>query len=263
MTPLFFGTSQRRLFGLYLPPRRRVPAPKSIVLCHPWGQEYLRAHRSMRQLGNLLAAAGHHVFRFDYFGTGDSAGDMVDADLAGWERDIEMAMQELMDTSGATRVSLAGLRLGSTLAARVAARHKREVDMLAMWDPLVSGPEHLAELIHDERKHARKAGAFLPRPEAEGGGHEVRGFPLTSQMENDIRGLDLVQLVPSLPARSVVVTSTPLESHAALRAALAQRPDGEAAFERIDSLCAWQNHQNLGAGAIPARLLERLVSLLS
>ncbi len=48
--------------------------PKSIVLCHPWGQEYLRAHRSMRQLGNLLAAAGHHVFRLDYFGTGDSGG---------------------------------------------------------------------------------------------------------------------------------------------------------------------------------------------
>ncbi len=135
--------------------------------------------------------------------------------------------------------------------------------MLAMRDPLVSGPEHLAELIQDECRRSAKEGTFLARPELEGGGHEVRGFPPTTQMENDIRGPDLVQLVPSRPARSVAVTSTPLESHARLRAALAERPGGEAAFEHIASLCAWQNHQNLGAGAIPARLLERLVSLLS
>ncbi len=107
-TPLFFGTSQRRLFGLYIPPRRRVPAPKSIVLCHPWGQEYLRAQRSMRQLGQSARCRRPPRVSVRLLRHGDSAGDMVDADLAGWERDIEMATQELRDTSGATRVSLAG-----------------------------------------------------------------------------------------------------------------------------------------------------------
>lgn len=263
MTPLFFGTSARRLFGLYTPPRTRVSGARSFVLCHPWGQEYLRAHRSMRQLGNLLSGAGHHVLKFDYFGTGDSAGDMVDADLKGWEQDIETAMQELMDTSQTPRVSLVGLRLGASLAARVAARRRREVDALGLWDPVVSGAEHLQELMLDESRHQRRGGCYQSRPAEHGGGHEIRGFPLTDRLERGMREIDLPALVPTLPARTFVVTSNALPSHAGLRTTLASRPGGDAAFEQIDSPAAWLNHQNLGAGAIPVKLLERLVRLIA
>ena len=69
-----------------------------------------------------LAAQGWHVLRFDYFGTGDSAGEFDEADLTGWEADIEQALDELLDMAGARKVALVGLRLGATLAARVAAR---------------------------------------------------------------------------------------------------------------------------------------------
>src|SRR3954451_13983708 len=76
MTPLFFGSRARRLFGIYEPGRSGSRVPRAAVLCHPWGQEYIRAHRSMRRLANMLSATGRDTLRFDYFGTGDSAGDM-------------------------------------------------------------------------------------------------------------------------------------------------------------------------------------------
>ena len=83
MTPLYFGERTRRLFGVYTPAHAAGRPARGVVLCHPWGQEYLHAHRSLRKLGDLLAAAGFDVLRFDYFGTGDSAGDLPEASLAG------------------------------------------------------------------------------------------------------------------------------------------------------------------------------------
>jgi pimeloyl-ACP methyl ester carboxylesterase len=263
MTPLFFGTNARRLFGLYTPASGRVAGARSIVLCYPWGQEYLRAHRSMRQLANLLSAAGNHVFRFDYFGTGDSAGEMQDADLAGWEQDIETAMQELMDTTGATKVSLAGLRIGGTLAARVAIRKPRLVDSLVLWDPVIAGEEHLSELTHSEAQQPRGGRNNLPRPAERGGGHEVLGFPLTQRLQDGIRAIDLTALAPSLPARTLVVSSHDVPSHAGFREALARHPGGAVPFEHVDSLYAWLQYQDLGAGAIPTSVLDRIVRFYS
>ena len=74
MNPFFFGSSERPLYGVHHPPRERGPRESGVVLCYPMGQEYMRSHRAFRQLANLLTRKGHHVFRFDYFATGDSSG---------------------------------------------------------------------------------------------------------------------------------------------------------------------------------------------
>ena len=95
MTPFYFGDRRRRLFGIYEPAVLKSVGKRAAVLCYPWGAEYVHAHRTMRQLAVRLSAAGIDTLRFDFFGTGDSAGEMVDADLAGWETDIELAIEEL------------------------------------------------------------------------------------------------------------------------------------------------------------------------
>ncbi len=100
MIPVHFGSSERKLLGLYSPPRAVASGERAVVLCHPWGQEYLRAHRSMRQLASMLAGSGYHAFRFDYYGTGDSFGDSADGDLSGWMADIESAIHELQRHGG-------------------------------------------------------------------------------------------------------------------------------------------------------------------
>lgn len=81
---------------------------------------------------------GFHTLRFDYYGTGDSAGTEAELDLAGCETDVESAMEALADIAGATRVTLIGLRAGANIAARVAARRDAKVEALVLWDPLPS-----------------------------------------------------------------------------------------------------------------------------
>jgi pimeloyl-ACP methyl ester carboxylesterase len=217
-------------------------------MCAPLGQEYLRAHRSMKHLADLLARAGINVLRFDYFGTGDSAGEMLDGDLAGWEADIETAIEELKDMSTAPRVGLVGLRLGATLAARVAAR-RDDVGPLVLWDPLVTGTHYLDELMtvedHPEVYTKRR------KPLVEPGRREVLGFVLSDELAAELRDIDLHAAVLSAPANTHILVSQPLPSHLGLRAL---RP-----VEVIAASPAWLENANTGVGAIPVTLLRKVV----
>lgn len=247
MNPFFFGSGQRRLFGLYTPSRVAGAGARAVVLCHPWGNEYLGAHRSMRHLAKMLSGAGFHVLRFDYFGTGDSAGDMRQADLQGWQGDIEMAIEELRDTTGVARVGLAGLRLGATLAAGVAARRPKEVDALALWDPIASGSDYLRELRNG-----------VPAPATGGGDEEIGGFPLTRAMAGELQGIDLAAPAAAVAARTLVVVSTEGDACAALRARLDGRfPALE--VEQIISAPAWVENVSFQTGEVPVKLLQRIV----
>src|SRR5687768_16729988 len=115
MNPFYFGSSQRPLYGVYHPSKGRTARPVGVVLCYPLGQEYMRAHRAFRQLATLLTKNGFPVLRFDYAGTGDSAGDGSAGSVATWVEDIGAAIDELKDTAGVSRVSLVGLRAGGAL----------------------------------------------------------------------------------------------------------------------------------------------------
>jgi len=236
MNPFFFGTRQRRLFGVYSPARASAAGSgsKAVLLCPPWGQEYLRAHRAMKQLATLLNQGGVHVLRFDYFGTGDSAGEMLDASLAGWQADIETAIDELKDTTDAARVGLVGLRLGGTLAAGIAARRRKDVDSLVLWDPVVSGEAHLKELLNEAP----------PRAAEKGSGHEVMGFALGEAMAAELRGLVLP--AAELPARTLVVRSTAGEAV------------GSVPVEQVEGQPAWLEDHHSGAGAVPVKVLQRI-----
>lgn len=261
MTPLLFGTSARRLFGIYEPAHGAGHVQRAVVLCQPWGQEYLRAHRSMRRLANMLATAGCHTLRFDYFGTGDSAGEMHEADLAGWEKDLEWAIDEIKDTSGAAKVALVGLRLGATLATRVAARRAKDVHALVLWDPVVRGEDFLDEVLALETAIASAEPEV--RPDVLGGGHEVLGFPVTAAMAAQLKSLDILALTNGLPDRTLTLVSQPGPSHEALASSLASRSAGSLPLEILSGLPAWLEDRHTGAGAIPVNALQRITRWLA
>lgn len=137
MNLLSLGTAQRRLFAIH-EPAAPTPRTRAAVLCPPLGTEYTYAHRAMRQLAHRLTVAGFHTLRFDYYGTGDSAGNESEVNPAGCQEDVESAMEGLADIAGTSRVTLIGLRAGANIAAQVAARRGADLETLVLWDPLVS-----------------------------------------------------------------------------------------------------------------------------
>ncbi|MGB5325788.1 MAG: hypothetical protein WBN40_10245, partial [Pseudomonadales bacterium] len=75
MDSFFVGIPEKQIFATFLPARDAENIKGGVLLCYPFGQEYLRAHRAFRQLATMLSRSGFHVLRIDYPGSGDSFGD--------------------------------------------------------------------------------------------------------------------------------------------------------------------------------------------
>ena len=120
-TPLWFGPSERPLFGwVHVPEDAR--ARGAVVLCPPLARELTSTQNCYRLLAEALAGVGMLAVRFDYDGTGDSAGGDRDPHrVESWLTSIAHAV-DLARACGPQAVSLVGMRVGGLLAAVEAAR---------------------------------------------------------------------------------------------------------------------------------------------
>ena len=195
MLPVYFESSGARLFGIYHAAGRAPSRRVAVLICPPFGHEYIRAHRSLRQLANGLSERGHHVLRFDYYGCGDSAGDAADTDVHQWLADITAAIDELKEIARVTRVCLVGLRLGATMAAVVAAA-RDDVEAVFLWDPVENGGNFLAELEDLQRRwlHGRPGSHHFARGSSVA---ELIGFAVPSRMRQSIAALRLRHDAPA------------------------------------------------------------------
>jgi pimeloyl-ACP methyl ester carboxylesterase len=222
------------------------------------GQEAIRAHRAIRQLGLRLARERFHALRFDLRGTGDSAGDFAGARLDAWIEDTRTAMDELRDRTGVQRVSLVGLRLGAALAWR-ASRGRRDVDKIVLWEPVVSGARYVAEL---KRRHEDFLRTELPRrrtaPFAREG--EVLGFPLSKELSDDLAQVDLTR-EPKPDARALVVVTTPEAEDHALEAALPALTT-RAELIRLTLAQDWNSDEAVNTSLVPSEALDAIVRAL-
>jgi pimeloyl-ACP methyl ester carboxylesterase len=213
----YFGSSATQLFGAYSPPAAPVERDGAVLLCPPGPHEYMRSHWALRQLALKLSAAGLHVLRFDYSGTGDSAGASEVASLEQWRRDVLAALDELRDVSGVRRVSVVGLRLGATLAAQASA----ELRDLVLWEPVTSGPAYLQEL---RRAHTRSfAHCLHPPPLARRGPlGELLGHPLPAEHQEDLERLQLEAPLACRAERVTILAREPRRADLDLAARLAE-----------------------------------------
>lgn len=148
MKPLFFGQPDRSRFGIYHAAMGSNAGPvRAVVLCPPIGQEYIRSHWTLRLAASQLARKGVHVMRFDYAGLGDSPGNVFEIpSLETWQDDIVSATSELISISGAQNVMLMGMRLGATMATKVACQKPNLVNSLVSWEAINEGDVYLTEL---------------------------------------------------------------------------------------------------------------------
>lgn len=160
-------------------------APVGVLLCPPLGQALLRTHRVYRQLANGLATRGIGALRFDYRGTGDSAGDSLALDWQHCLADIRSAAAELRVRSGCAAVVGFGAQLGGSLALAAAAAGFAR---LILWDPVLDGARHVAELdawqeaLRTDPLHYAK-----PRTVEEAAGQWL-GFPVGAQWRTQLAG---------------------------------------------------------------------------
>jgi dienelactone hydrolase len=193
---IWFGPADRPLAGsLHLP---KGPTTGGVVICAPFGYEAVCAHRTLRQLAQRLADHGQLVLRFDYEGTGDSAGTGFEPDLlARWQQNVLAAVDELR-RRGVPRPALVGLRLGAALAC-AATVADQDVGPLVLWAPTTSGKRYHREA---RAQAAASVGGVMPD-----GSYNIFGYPLPPQ---SLQALKTWQPLTGLdPAHDVLLVQSP------------------------------------------------------
>lgn len=269
MTPFMFGPAARRLFGAFHPGDAAHPPRLGVVLCSPFGEEASRTHRFFYVLADRLSRAGIDALRFDYYGTGDSAGEDGEGDLDGWAADLRAAHEELRRRSRASRIAFLGARLGATVAIR-AARDAAPgtVSRLLAWEPIVDGAGYL-DALRTRRIGALESAYSVPntswRRQAAGDPmvfiDETVSFAVSSTLRRQLAELtpDTLALPGSV---DTVVIADPTDA-LVQRWAHAQRDRGAPVRPiGLDSTLGWLSDERAHQAPVPRQVLQRILSIV-
>jgi len=263
MYPYYFGDSSKQLYGVYDPPRSNAISDAGVLLCYPIAQEYMRCHWAYRQLVARLSLAGSHCMRFDYYGTGDSAGMFCDAGLDQWQSNINTGLAELKDISGISRVSLVGLRFGAAIAA-TAPVQAHQVRKLVLWDPVVKGATYINNLrcmqaslldrlkpLHDSRAQSEYKNM-----------EELVGFRFSKSMIADVENVNLLKTSEFSASEIILVVSEQQEEYEQLRQHL-QSLGLLKGYHVMSNAADWNNIQKFDTALIASEAINAISNELT
>jgi uncharacterized protein len=257
MIPNFFGSSDKPLFGVYHPPRGARPRDTGVLLCYPAPQEYMRTHWAFRKLAGMLVKEGFHVFRFDYFATGDSSGPTEEGRLSIWRDNVTTAARELRDLASVNKVSAVGFRLGATLAATAP---DLSLTDLVLWEPVVRGLIYLGELEVIQARLLTEA--LKPRWRPADRPAELLGFPFPPALEDELRNIDLVQAKAPRAGTVAVMVSDDRPVFRELHGSY-ERKGVASVYKHVPDEVEAGRNESLGAALLSNTMLEAIVSHLA
>lgn len=186
---------------------RPTIAPKGAILfVHPFAEELNKSRRMVALAARAFAREGWIVFQMDCFGCGDSAGDFFEASWQGWIEDLDAGWRWLQkecvrDVPSRRPLMLWTLRSGCLLAADWLQK-SGECPPLLMWQPVVSGKQHVTQFLRLKAANemlaesdARQVMASIRADLQSGKNIEIAGYGLSSKLAE---GMDSASL--RLPA---------------------------------------------------------------
>ena len=257
----YFGSSEKPLFGVHHPAQGKANRKECVVLCPAIGTELLRSYRAFRQLATNLSKQGFDVLRFDYYGTGDSSGDCLEGNLQQWREDIRTAIEELKDATGATTVSLVGLRLGATLAAEVA--KQEAVSRLVLWEPVIDGEAYIQDRIsadleyETEHNHAEDMKKNLDADDPIG----IMGFAWSSKLREELAEIDLDSFSGIESRHTYLLVREENQLTSQLQETLRSNK-GKFGYEHIEHPGEWGEFDAIGSLLLPQATIQAVVACL-
>lgn len=129
----------------------------AVLFVHPFAEEMNNARRMAALQARAFADAGWTVLQMDLFGCGDSDGDFGEASWQRWLDDVIEGVGWLRQKTGCSPV-LWGLRAGCLLCVQ-AATAMEAAPQLVLWQPVISGKQHLQQFLRLKIAHQLIDGA--------------------------------------------------------------------------------------------------------
>jgi exosortase A-associated hydrolase 2 len=216
--PGYLDAGGRRLFTLEFVPAG--PCRGAVLYLPPFAEEMNRLRSHVAAQARALAAGGWHCLLLDPSCTGESEGELIDADWDRWRADGQAAAQALRARSGHP-VQLWGARTGallaSELAIELAAQDPSAVSRLLLWQPVLDGKQFLTQYLR-----LRVASLMVSDAQSEtteqirarldaGEVVEVAGYPLAGTLARGLSTRRMQDLVARLrcPVLWLEVASKP------------------------------------------------------
>jgi pimeloyl-ACP methyl ester carboxylesterase len=261
MHAFFFGEATRQLYGVHHMPKSQQYRDTAVLFCPPLGREYMRTHRGLVRLAERLAREGYHVLRFDYYATGDSAGDDGDGTVQQWTDDARTAIQELRDLSGVERIIILGIRMGAALATLAAT--ERRTEGLLLWDPVIDGPAHLSA------QHALTLGFYADlnrypvsrSEEIEAGAEDMSGFRWSQALRDSLPKVELLSL-ERVRARQAEVMITGCEAEGRSLHTHFTRIGVPTGLHKVEELTGWDALTGTGNAMMLHNLSQRILQVV-
>jgi exosortase A-associated hydrolase 1/exosortase A-associated hydrolase 2 len=182
-----------RLAAVYYGATPGVAVRGDVLYCPPFGEEMNRCRAMVSMQARALAARGIGTLIVDPHGTGDSAGEHVEASWAQWRDDLEQGLAWIR-RSGRPCVATWGARLGALMAVEISLADGCIPNVL-LWQPVLNGKQFLTQFLRIriaadlERAGGVKSTDELRREFEAGRPVEVSGYEVSPELGRALDGL--------------------------------------------------------------------------
>jgi len=263
MLPIYFGAEPRRLFGIFTARAAGAKPRHAVLLCNAFGREAIRAHRLYRVLSERLSRAGCDVLRFDYFGTGDSAGDDQEADLESFRDDVLQAHAELERRSDLPQAVWMGMRAGATAVQLASRQAPPGLARIMLWDPIGDGRDYLDLLrtrhLEWQTEGEDPIGEVPPMFRMDPGFYmdEAIGFPLSRRLCDQLRAFRFADRLDAGRFETAVI-SDPQTAEGREVAAQCRARAGAVWLAELSHGTDWTSEKD-STGLVPAPVMNALI----
>ncbi len=150
-SPIVFDSRGQQVVGMLHLPEGNGRFPAALLL-HGFTGTRVEPHRMFVKISRNLAQHGIASLRFDFRGSGDSAGDFEDMTIRSETIDSLEAIRFLARHKriNSRRLALIGMSMGGAVAAHVVARERHRIKSLVLLAPVAEGEGILDELSTPE-----------------------------------------------------------------------------------------------------------------
>ena len=174
-----------------------------IVFLPPFAEEMNRCRLLVSSQARQFAREGYSCSIIDFYGTGESQGDLCDASLPIWRQNIDDLLQQLLQRSQCP-VYLWGCRLGALLALDYMSVRPGACEKLILWQPVSSGGTFVTQLLRQRSAAMMQKGeksestAEMKQQLAQGKSIEVAGYSLGGELLSGIDQLEVASMLQSM-----------------------------------------------------------------